>query len=90
VIHTPTDVAAIHLQLLFAGAAQAHAAHTASPTTATARLAGQVRPGPGQAGQAVFVLGQFDLQGPFAGAGMLGEEWDPLESTCRHASLSIL
>ena len=68
------DLAPVHFQLGFAGAAQANAARAAGAPAAAAGLAGQVGPGAGQAGQAVFILRQFHLQHAFAGLGVLGED----------------
>jgi hypothetical protein len=63
---------AVGLQLGLARPAQPHATrlHTAS----TAGLAGEVGPHPGQAGQAVFELGELDLEPALVRLGTAGED----------------
>jgi hypothetical protein len=68
------DSLSVYFELRLAGAAQADSAPGPATASRAACLSPQVRPGAGQPGQAVLVLRQLDLQGPFAGAGVLGKD----------------
>jgi hypothetical protein len=74
ILNAGRDQAPVNLQLGLTRAAQTHAAHAAGPSAAAARLAGKVRPGPGQPGQTIFILGQFNLEPAFAGLGVLRKD----------------
>ncbi len=68
------DFAPVDFELGFTRTAQADTAHvTGAPGSATG-LAGEVGPGAGKTGQAVFILGQFDLELAFVGVGVLGKD----------------
>ena len=81
----PADLTAVHFQLRFARAA--HADTTTAAAGATTGLARKVGPGPGQAGQAVFILGQFHLDTAFARAGMAGKNIQNEGSPVDHLDL---
>ena len=49
-----------------------------------ARLPGQMCPLAGEARQAIFVLGQLDLQSAFAGVGMLSEDVENESGAIQH------
>ncbi len=66
------DLAAVSLQLRFAGATQTNT--TRGAARAAAGLSGQVSPHSCQARQAVLQLGQFDLQLALSRPGVLAED----------------
>jgi len=68
------DDAAIQFQPRLAGAAEAHTAGRAARASPGLLRVGAVGPRLREAGQAIFVLRQFHLQGAFARVGVQGED----------------
>src|SRR5688500_412096 len=66
------DIAAVNFKLRFTRAA--HTNTTCATTRAATHLARKMRPLAGEAGKTIFILGQFDLQRAFTGAGMTGKD----------------